>query len=90
MAKAMQIYSRVNDLKDKLEEAVDYADDHEDDDEAQLAVRKLKRQIAEAKELRDEEAENGWKPPTENIRMEYKEWLTHANVTDDKLGPDNP
>ena len=90
MAKAMKIYSSVNELKDKLEEAVDYADDHEDDDEAQLAVKKLKRQLAKAKDLRDEEAVDGWKPPTENIRMLYTEWLKHANVTDDKLGPDNP
>lgn len=34
----------------------------------------------------------GWKPPTENIRMSYQDWLSKANVTDaDKLpGPDDP
>ena len=33
--------------------------------------------------------EKDWKPPTDMIRMPYKEWLGHANVTDDKLGPDH-
>jgi len=32
----------------------------------------------------------GWTPPTKMIRMPYDEWLEHANVTDDMLGPDNP
>lgn len=33
----------------------------------------------------------GWRAPTENIRMTYKDWLSKANVTDDsKLGPDMP
>lgn len=32
---------------------------------------------------------DGWKPPTEMIRMTYKDWLSHANITDEsKLGPD--
>jgi len=33
--------------------------------------------------------EKNWKPPTDMIRMPYPEWLEHANVTDDKLGPDH-
>ena len=32
----------------------------------------------------------GWEPPTKLIRMPYTEWLQHANVSDDKLGPENP
>ena len=31
-----------------------------------------------------------WKPPTQLTRMQYTEWLKHANVTDDQLGPDKP
>lgn len=31
-----------------------------------------------------------WKPPTQLTRMQYTEWLKHANVTDDQLGPDQP
>ena len=32
-----------------------------------------------------------WQSPTEMIRMTYKEWLDHANVTDESLlGPDQP
>merc|ERR1712232_957514 len=31
----------------------------------------------------------GWEEPTQHIRMKYKEWLFHANVTDiSKLQPD--
>ena len=36
------------------------------------------------------QAPEGWKPPTKALRMTYDEWLTHANVTEDKLGPDQP
>jgi hypothetical protein len=33
----------------------------------------------------------GWKPPTKMIRMKYKDWVQHANVTDERLlGPDQP
>eukprot|EP00559_Dactyliosolen_fragilissimus_P006737 CAMPEP_0184870590 /NCGR_PEP_ID=MMETSP0580-20130426/38036_1 /TAXON_ID=1118495 /ORGANISM="Dactyliosolen fragilissimus" /LENGTH=463 /DNA_ID=CAMNT_0027372745 /DNA_START=350 /DNA_END=1741 /DNA_ORIENTATION=+ len=34
-------------------------------------------------------APEGWEPPTDLTRMTYDTWLSHANVTDDKLGPDN-
>uniref|UniRef100_A0A6U5H2S0 JmjC domain-containing protein n=1 Tax=Grammatophora oceanica TaxID=210454 RepID=A0A6U5H2S0_9STRA len=36
------------------------------------------------------EAPNNWTEPTKMMRMTYEEWIGHANVTDDKLGPDNP
>jgi hypothetical protein len=34
----------------------------------------------------------GWKEPTELVRMDYKSWLQHANGTDDTtiFGPDQP
>jgi hypothetical protein len=32
----------------------------------------------------------GWRPPTTMIQMTYDEWLSKANVTDDKLGMNNP
>lgn len=31
-----------------------------------------------------------WSQPTKMLRMEYVDWLGHANVTDDQLGPDKP
>ncbi len=31
-----------------------------------------------------------WTAPTDMIRMKYSDWLKHANVSDDKLGPDKP
>jgi hypothetical protein len=31
-----------------------------------------------------------WKEPTQMLRMPYLEWLHHANVTDEELGPDKP
>jgi hypothetical protein len=31
-----------------------------------------------------------WKEPTKMMRMDFKEWLSHANVTADKVGPDKP
>lgn len=31
-----------------------------------------------------------WKAPTQLIRMSYMDWLRHANVSDDQLGPDHP
>lgn len=38
--------------------------------------------------IRDHLVPEDWKPPTEMLRMPYSEWLQHANVTDDMLGPD--
>jgi len=33
---------------------------------------------------------NEWKPPTEIIKMSYRKWLSHANITDEnKLRPGN-
>ena len=31
---------------------------------------------------------NDWESPTKLMRMPYAEWLSHANVTDDQVGPD--
>jgi Cupin-like domain len=31
-----------------------------------------------------------WSSPTKMMRMQYLEWLKHANVTDEHLGPDKP
>ena len=31
-----------------------------------------------------------WQQPTQMIRMKYTDWFDHANVTDDKLGPNDP
>ena len=41
------------------------------------------------KAIEEKIVEKDWKPPTDMIRMPYPEWLEHANVTDDKLGPDH-
>ena len=32
----------------------------------------------------------GWTAPTQKMWMPYQDWLDHANVTMDKLGPGNP
>jgi len=39
---------------------------------------------------RDLHKKEGWKPPTKMIEMTYDDWLSKANVTEDKLGPENP
>lgn len=36
------------------------------------------------------EKPDNWTQPTEMMRLRYADWLRHANVTDDKLGPDQP
>lgn len=87
---AMHLLDQVHDARDKFEKAKEYAHHHQDDDEAQKEVRVLEKKLIEAKKARTEEETKNWKPPTENLRMTYLEWLKHANVTDDKLGPDNP
>lgn len=90
MADAMHDLEELHALQDKLEEAKEYLEDHEDDDEAQEDVERLEREVAAAKQRKKDKALQNWQPPTENLRMTYLEWLKHANVTDDKLGPDNP
>lgn len=41
------------------------------------------------KDVKHHKVPSDWEPPTEMMRMPYKEWLGHANITDDsKLGPD--
>jgi hypothetical protein len=40
---------------------------------------------------KNKQVPDNWKEPTKLLRISYKEWLDHANVTDDSLlGPDNP
>mmetsp|Transcript_23378 Transcript_23378/g.50026 ORF Transcript_23378/g.50026 Transcript_23378/m.50026 type:complete len:612 (-) Transcript_23378:218-2053(-) len=90
MGEAMHDIEEFNELKARLEEAKAYASHHEDDDEAREEVEVLKRKVAKAKNDKKEAALANWQPPTENLRMTYLDWLKHANVTDDKLGPDNP
>lgn len=36
------------------------------------------------------EAPVNWTQPTEMMRMAYDEWLSHANVSDEELGPSKP
>ena len=36
------------------------------------------------------QAPEGWEAPTKALRMTYDEWVTHANVTEAELGPDQP
>ncbi|KAL7526134.1 hypothetical protein ACHAXR_001335, partial [Thalassiosira sp. AJA248-18] len=90
MADAIQQLEKLNQLKQKLVDAQDYLEDHEDDDEAQEEVHSLQRELNKVKREKKESVMDNWQPPTENLRMDYLEWLKHANVTDDKLGPDNP
>ena len=52
-------------------------------------MKRLQKLMNDAKEKKLNKIQN-WQPPTENIRMTYVDWLQHANVTDDQLGPDNP
>ena len=89
MRDAMKAQSKVNELRNKLSAAKEYAADHEDDDEAQEEEHRLQQLLNEAKVKKKEEY-NSWQPPTEQLRMTYVTWLEHANVTDDQLGPDNP
>jgi hypothetical protein len=81
----------INILKRKLQDAKQYAKEHEDDDEATSEVTRLTIAVTAAKKHHMKGTEEiSWKPPTEMLRMTYLDWLAHANVTDDKLGPDNP
>lgn len=36
------------------------------------------------------EKPDNWTQPTEMMRLRYTDWVHHANVTDDKLGPNQP
>jgi hypothetical protein len=40
--------------------------------------------------LRGKKIPEGWTAPTQKMWLPYTDWLNHANVTDDKLGPDKP
>jgi hypothetical protein len=56
--------------------------------------KKMKRPNLPKKSLRPwqriMETPQNWTQPTKMMRMTYDEWLDHANVTDEKLGPDQP
>lgn len=39
---------------------------------------------------RGKQIPEGWTAPTQKMWLRYTDWLNHANVTDDKLGPDKP
>ncbi|KAL3810687.1 hypothetical protein ACHAXA_003291 [Cyclostephanos tholiformis] len=104
LRREIKALEEMNALKGKLKEAMEYAGEHEDDDGARREVSRLQRLLTDAKRrvkagggVGDGGDDGGgggvmerWKPPTEMLRMTYLEWLEHANVTDDKLGPDNP
>lgn len=87
MAEAMRHQDKINELKDLLEDAKEYLEDHSGDEDAEEEIRQIKKELNEEKQVDPNEH---WQPPTENLRMTYLEWLEHANVTDDKLGPENP
>mmetsp|Transcript_36979 Transcript_36979/g.75384 ORF Transcript_36979/g.75384 Transcript_36979/m.75384 type:complete len:617 (-) Transcript_36979:128-1978(-) len=87
---AMHLLDNLHEARDRFDKAKAYAQKHQDDDEAQQEVQKWDKSLRDAKKARQDEESKNWKPPTENLRMTYLEWLEHANVTDDKLGPDNP
>jgi hypothetical protein len=40
--------------------------------------------------FKKDQAPANWLGPTQQTPMPYDEWRSHANVTDDKLGPDMP
>jgi hypothetical protein len=40
--------------------------------------------------VRGKKIPEGWTAPTQKMWLRYSDWLNHANVTDDKLGPDKP
>lgn len=83
---------KLNEIKEKIQKAQEHAAEYDDDEdnEAKDEVHRLQNLLAEAKEEVHEKAMENWQPPTEMLRMTYLEWLEHANVTDDQLGPDNP
>jgi hypothetical protein len=90
MAEEMKEMEHVQVLKTKLDAAKRLSQENPDDEEAAEQVQSLQRELKEAKEIVAQESLNNWQPPTENLRMTYLDWLQHANVTDEHLGPDNP
>lgn len=89
---ARHAQEKLNEIKEKIKVAREHASEYDDDEdnEAKDEVERLERQLQGAKEEVHEKAMENWQPPTEMLRMTYLEWLEHANVTDDQLGPDNP
>lgn len=90
LAEAMHDTEEFNKIKRLVSEAANYIEDHPDDDEAREQFKVLKKAFKEAKDKKNREELDNWQPPTENLRMTYEEWIQHANVTDEHLGPDNP
>ncbi|KAL3793097.1 hypothetical protein HJC23_005599 [Cyclotella cryptica] len=86
----MKEMEEVNEIKAQLEAAKRLAEDNPEDEAAQEELHRLQREMKRARDRVAQESAENWHPPTENLRMTYLEWLEHANVTDDKLGPDNP
>jgi hypothetical protein len=89
---AKRAQEKFNELKEKFKMAQKHAREYDDDEdnEAKEEVERLEKLMQEAREDVHEKAMENWQPPTEMLRMTYLEWLEHANVTDDQLGPDNP
>lgn len=56
------------------------------DDKKKKGKRKRKRNPRRPGITRPE----GWTEPTKLLRMPYSQWLAKANVTEDRLGPDQP
>lgn len=90
MMDAINVLEELNELKSKLEDARIYFEHHESDEKARSEVVMLQSKVAKAKLEAQEAVDRSWKPPTEILRMTYLDWLGHANVTDEKLGKDNP
>ena len=90
MAEAMREMEEVNELKPRIDAAKRLAEENPEDEEAAEELERLKRKMKQAQAVVANEVKENWHPPTENLRMTYLDWLEHANVTDDKLGPDNP
>lgn len=94
MVEEMHLLELFHKARDEFEKARAYAETHQDDDEAQEELMRemqmLDKKRKDAKRRYEDEEKANWKPPTEELRMTYLDWLSHANVTDDKLGPDNP
>lgn len=90
MAEEMRDMEEVKEVKTQLQVAKNLARENPEDEEASAEVERLQVVLQKAKDRVAQESLENWEPPTENLRMTYSDWLEHANVTDDKLGPDNP
>ena len=48
------------------------------------------RQSSSSASMKAAEPVSPWQQPTQMLRMKYADWFGRANVTDDKLGPNDP